>query len=114
MSPARFSHITICIEKAETSFEGKTSTISLNITPVCLTVLCRRRRIACASTCRRDRSGDGGLEEPQRRDSLNELKTACLHGGRLTHSEEEEEEKFASKDGDAAERGRELTGSPAV
>ena len=54
----------------------------------------------------------GRGEEPQRRDSLNELKTACLHGGRLTHSEEEE--KFASKDGDAAERGRELTGSPAV
>ena len=53
------------------------------------------------------------MEEPQRRDSLNELKTACLHGGRLTHSEEEE--KFASKDGDAAEKQeRELTGSPAV
>ena len=51
----------------------------------------------------------GGIEareEPQRRDSLNELKTACLHGGRLTHSAAAaEEEKFASKDSDAAKNG---------
>ena len=107
MSTPRFSHITICIEKAETSFEGKNLN-HLVITPVCL---------SCAAAAGlHARQLVGGIEEPreepQRRDSLNELKTACLHGGRLTHSEEEE--KFASKDGDAAERGRELTGSPAV
>ena len=103
----RFSHITICIEKAETSFEGKNLN-HLVITPVCL---------SCAAAGLHARQLVGGIEEPreepQRRDSLNELKTACLHGGRLTHSEEEE--KFASKDGDAAEKQeRERTGSPAV
>ena len=99
MSPPRFSHITICIEKAETSFGGKNLN-HLVITPVCLSC-------AAAAGLHARQLVVGGIEaareEPQRRDSLNELKTACLHGGRLTHSEEEE--KFASKDGDAAKRG---------
>ena len=90
MSPSRFSHITICIEKAETS-------LLLVITPVCTSC-------AAGLHARQLVGGIEAREEPQRRDSLNELKTACLHGGRLTHSEEEEE-KFASKDGDAAKRG---------